>query len=246
MWEIRQEIDLETSVKISPFCYNWQSVCWFMLKGLDLWRFLVWDRSATYLVILTIFLIGLSYMAFKSFKRRWNEVPMSEIQSLRDRVQFVSQDMVMLQDALNAAIGPQLLETNSEEVVNNVIGALYESETKKERDSSPGPKDRETIVEPTSADQENNEPDPEIPEPEIPLPKPQEVPLVKHRVHFEENSLVTQPCVLKKPIIKPKPKRKISKNTHDLKDNLDVPRAFNQSNMRKRAIMSVPTPGWKI
>jgi len=181
---------------------------------------------------------------------------MSEIQSLRDRVQFVSQDMVMLQDALNAAIGPQLQETKSEEVVNNVIVALYESETKKERDSSPGPQDRKEIVEPTSADQEDNEPEAEIPEPEvaepeilepeIPEPKPQEVPLVKHRVHFEEKSLMQQPRVLKKPTIKPKPKGKISKNTHDLKDYLDVPRAFDQSNMRKRAIMSIPTPGWKL
>ncbi|XP_016965753.1 uncharacterized protein LOC108034959 [Drosophila biarmipes] len=249
MWEIRQEIDLETSVKISPFCYNWQSVCWFMLRALDLWRFLVWDRSATYLVFLTIFLIGLSWMAFKSFKRRWNEVPMSEIQSLRDRVQFVSQDMLKLQDALNAAIPIQLHSTKSEEVITNVIDAFYENETKRDRESSPGSQEREEKADPTLADQEYIEPEvaePEIPEPEIPEPKPQEVPLVKHRVHFEENSLVKQPRVLKKPIIKLKPKRKMSKNTHDLKDNLDVPRTFFQGNMRKRDIMSIPNPEWKI
>ncbi|XP_016997504.2 uncharacterized protein saturn [Drosophila takahashii] len=239
MWEYRHDIDFQTSVKISPYCYTWQSVCWFMLKGLDLWRFLVWDRSPTYLVILTIVLIGLSWLAVKSFRRRWNEVPMSEIQSLRDRVQFVNQDMVMLQDALNAAIVSQPQNTKSDEDIN-VFDALYEAEAKNDGETSLESPESAEIPEPTTVDQEENSPEPEIAE-----HQPQEVPLVKNRVRFEENLPVNKPPTPKKPIIKPKPKRSISQNTRDLKDKLDEPSGLDQINIRKRPI-PISGPEWKI
>ncbi|XP_041449404.1 uncharacterized protein LOC121404211 isoform X1 [Drosophila obscura] len=38
MWEYRQDLDLQTRLKIKPFCNEWQSACWFLLKGLEIYN----------------------------------------------------------------------------------------------------------------------------------------------------------------------------------------------------------------
>ncbi|XP_017039515.1 uncharacterized protein LOC108086924 [Drosophila ficusphila] len=129
MWEYRQDINLETSVKMSPYCHSWQSACWFFLKGVDMWKFLVSDRSTTYHVIMSIFLIGLFWILFRWVKRKRSEVPMSEIRSLRDRVQYVSEDIVKLQDALDAA---KSIPSISHVVIDQVNAALHERKEEEE------------------------------------------------------------------------------------------------------------------
>ncbi|XP_017122962.1 uncharacterized protein LOC108143206 [Drosophila elegans] len=212
MWEYRQKIDFETSVKISPYCHAWQSACWFMLKGLDLWKFLVSDRSPTYLVVLTIFLIGLSWMIFKKLRRRWKEVPMSEIQLLRDRVQFVSQDMVMLQDALNATLVSKPIASIS----NEVIDAFLERRTDEDEENSP--------PEPQESESATKNPDPE----------PQDNSIDENKALPVENVPAKQAQSVNKPLVQPKPRRRLSQNARDLKENTDVA----QRNVRRR--QSIP------
>ncbi|EDV51742.1 uncharacterized protein LOC6545703 [Drosophila erecta] len=166
MWEYSQNIDLETSVKISQYCYSWQSVCWFALKGLELWKILVWDRSPTYLVVLTFLLIALFWLIFKRLKRKWNDVPMSEIRSLRDRVQFVTQDMAMLQDALNATTITKPLPVFPDRIGNA---------------------NDEKLIEYTEIEEPFPVQDKSLPEPVIPDPEPEEDFVVKPMVRFDAN-----------------------------------------------------------
>ncbi|KAI8037748.1 uncharacterized protein LOC128259684 [Drosophila gunungcola] len=212
MWDYRQKIDFETSVKISPYCHAWQSVCWFMLKGLDLWKFLVSDRSPTYLVVLTIFLIGLSWMIFKKLRRRWKEVPMSEIQLLRDRVQFVSQDMVMLQDALNATLVSKPVASIS----NEVIDAFLERGTDEDEENPP--------PEPQESESATKNPDPE----------PQDNSLDENKALPVEKVPAKQAQSVNKPLVQPKPRRMLSQNPRDLNEYTDV----EQRNVRRR--QSIP------
>uniref|UniRef100_A0A6P4E7W1 Uncharacterized protein LOC108038931 n=1 Tax=Drosophila rhopaloa TaxID=1041015 RepID=A0A6P4E7W1_DRORH len=235
MWDYRQEIDLETSVKISPYCHAWQSACWFMLKGLDLWRFLVWDRSASYLVVLTICLIGLSWMLFKSFRRRWNEVPISEIQLLRDRVQFVSQDMVMLQDALNATLVSKPVASISSEVID----AMLEKKAAEDGENSPSDLNSPVALDPQDPPDSDTIPESAAKNPD---PKLQENALNENNAPVDEKVPEKQTQTENKPLLKTKPRRVKSPNPRDLKENPDV----DNRNMRRRQPTPESNPGWKL
>ncbi|EDW94485.1 uncharacterized protein LOC6534087 [Drosophila yakuba] len=236
MWEYRQEIDLETSVKISPYCHSWPSVCWFTLKGLDLWKLLVWDRSPTYLVIFTFLLIGICWLIFKKIQRKWNDVPMSEIRSLRERVQFVTQDMAMLQDALNATIINKPQEFTDISTSSNGIDVLYETEPNANNEKfnesiEPFPLEFPNIRESYDPVQEVN-----AQQPVIPHPKPEDDSVAKIQLRVSKKFQGKQNSAVSKSFIKPEPKKVIYES------KLDV----GKRTLRKRQYPSLSKIGWKV
>ncbi|XP_043650468.1 uncharacterized protein LOC122618245 [Drosophila teissieri] len=238
MWEYRHEIDLETSVKISPYCHSWPSVCWFTLKGLDLWKLLVWDRSPTYQVILTFLLIGISWLIFKRFQRKWKDVPMSEIKSLRERVQFVTQDMAMMQDALNTTIINKPAEFSDISTSSNGIDVLYEPETNANEKClefneivEPSPLEFANIRESYAPVQEVNV-QPSV----IPVPEPEDDFVAKLKLRFSKRVQEKQIPAVSKPFIKPKPTKVIYEN------KLSV----GKRTLRKRPYPSLSKIGWKV
>ncbi|XP_039484772.1 uncharacterized protein LOC120447458 [Drosophila santomea] len=239
MWEYRQEINLETSVKISPYCHSWPSVCWFTLKVLDLWKLLVWDRSPTYLVIFTFLLIGIFWLIFKRFQRKWNDVPMSEIRSLRERVQFVTQDMAMLQDALNATIINKPQEFTDISTSSNDIDVLYEP--KPNANDKKCSEFNETL-EPFSLQfaniRESYAPVQEVNAQQsvIPDPNPEDDSIAKMQSRFSKKFQGKQTKAVSKSFIKPKPKKVIYES------KLDV----GKRTLRKRQYPSLSKIGWKV
>ncbi|XP_017068297.1 uncharacterized protein LOC108105980 [Drosophila eugracilis] len=211
MWDYQQDIDFKTSIKISPYCHTWQSACWLILKAYDVWRFLVWDRSGTYIAFLTIFLFGLGCLAFHFYRRKMkDDVPMSEIQSLRERVQFVSRDMVKMQDALNGVINAYPEPKTSEWVFSNVFENAPESE-----ELIAMPETEEIPVSFINPEEEVNKPESENTDARSQIPVLQNKPLLKDKKPVKESKL-------KPPLTKPKPKPNVMPNTNESKDVSDV------------------------
>ncbi|KPU77968.1 uncharacterized protein Dana_GF26968 [Drosophila ananassae] len=174
MWKYHQKMDFETSVKISPMCHSWQSVCWLTLKGHELAKFLILDRSVAYQVMLSMVIVAITCLAFRWFWKRRNTIPVSEIQHLRERVQFCNHDMAVLQNTLDTALLSKratvaLVETNVK-----LTDALQEPEVepKPKEDSEPekeappetpevsGTSESETLDEPSSSKAEDSQPKP--------------------------------------------------------------------------------------
>ncbi|EDX10425.1 uncharacterized protein LOC6738025 [Drosophila simulans] len=238
MWNYRQEVNLETSVKISPYCHSWPSACWFTLKGIDLWKVLVWDRSLTYRVVLTIVLLGLLWLVFKRLKRRWNDVPMSEIESLRKRVQFVTKDMAMLQEALNSTVIPKPPPPIPDSIMSNIIDNLDEPQPKENDEKLSGYKE---ILDPVPPEFDKTSitcalvPEENKPEPVIPDAEPEEDFVVKSRVRFALRDKGKQAKEESKPINAAKP----TKNNNE--NNVCV----ENRNVRKRPSPSTSKIAWR-
>ncbi|XP_034120623.1 uncharacterized protein LOC117579038 [Drosophila guanche] len=57
MWEYRQVMDSQTRLKINPFCNDWKSACWFMLKGFELYNSLMLKFLSVVLVAMAIVIL---------------------------------------------------------------------------------------------------------------------------------------------------------------------------------------------
>ncbi|KAH8235195.1 hypothetical protein KR032_010081 [Drosophila birchii] len=69
MWNYRQDIQVDTSIKISPLCHEWPSVCWFALNVVKTWKFLAEDLHPA----LSFMLVSLIVLAVISVRLKWKE-----------------------------------------------------------------------------------------------------------------------------------------------------------------------------
>lgn len=165
-------------------------------------------------------------------------MPMSEIESLRKRVKFVTKDMAMLQEALNSTVIPKPPLAISDDIRSN-INYLDEPEPNANDDKlsefkeifDPFPPEFDKISETKALVREENKPEPVIPDAE-----PREDSVVKNRVRF---ALTDQGKPAKdetKHINIAKPTKIIAEN------NVSV----ENRNMRKRSSPSNTKTGWKL
>nr|XP_017022965.1 extensin [Drosophila kikkawai] len=105
MWFFRQNLDVDTSIKISPLCYRWQSCCWIVLKGLNIWRFILGLHPAFQMVI-SFLLIGLGVKAILSLKSKWQrrekvqENPVAEVLPVAELAPLVPEPEVALPEVI--------------------------------------------------------------------------------------------------------------------------------------------------
>ncbi|XP_017090001.2 uncharacterized protein saturn [Drosophila bipectinata] len=152
MWNYYHKKDFETSVKISPFCHTWQSVCWVTLKTHEWAKYILLDRSVAYQVAFSMVIMAITGLVSIWFWKRRQIVPISEIHRLRERVQFCNHDMAVLQDTLDTALEKRS-STALEVADDKLTEALQEPE-----EETPKPDPIPPEIEATSDSETQEEP----------------------------------------------------------------------------------------
>ncbi|XP_030384937.1 uncharacterized protein LOC115632095 [Scaptodrosophila lebanonensis] len=124
MWEYRHVIPYDTRLKMTPFCQEWQSVCWFMLKLHAILKPLLFERLLTSVATIIVLVITTVYAFYLLHKRYKQYVTMRELHALRERVQYVNNDMVKMHDSLNATLATKAKDDNGRAVDDKFIQFL--------------------------------------------------------------------------------------------------------------------------